>query len=110
MARPSIARVLGGCFAVLVGAAMLVLVAHSTFGFGAPRFSYFIEEWVYDFITLTAAVLTLARAALHREARLAWGLLGRCAGSQFDPRVAEELERVVRGAAVEAPSVAEAVR
>jgi hypothetical protein len=39
MARPSIARGLGGCFALLISAAMLVLVAHSNFGFGAPRFS-----------------------------------------------------------------------
>jgi two-component system, cell cycle response regulator len=34
--------------------------------------------------------------------------LRRCAGSQFDPRVAEELERVVRAAAVEMPMVAKA--
>jgi len=56
--------------------ALGVVIAHNTVGFGSPRFSYFIEEWVYDFITLTAALATLARAALRREERLAWALLG----------------------------------
>jgi diguanylate cyclase (GGDEF)-like protein len=61
---------------VLVGAGMMVVFAHSIFGLGAPGFSYFIEEWVYDFLTLTAAVVTLGRAARRREDRLAWALLG----------------------------------
>jgi diguanylate cyclase (GGDEF)-like protein len=56
--------------------ALGVVIAHNTVGFGSPRFSYFIEEWVYDFITMTAALATLARAALRKEGRLAWALLG----------------------------------
>jgi two-component system, cell cycle response regulator len=57
-------------------AALLVLIAHTTVHFGTSRFSYFIEEWVYDFITMTAALATLARAALRRQERLQWALLG----------------------------------
>jgi hypothetical protein len=56
--------------------ALLVSIAHNTVSFGSPRFSYFIEEWVYDFITMTAALATLARAALRKQERLAWALLG----------------------------------
>jgi two-component system cell cycle response regulator len=57
-------------------AALLVVIAHNTVDFGSPRFSYFIEEWVYDFLTMTAALVTLARAALRRQERLQWALLG----------------------------------
>ncbi len=57
-------------------AALLVEIAHSTFGFGAHRYSYFIEEWVYDFVTMSAALVTLGRAALRKEERLQWSLLG----------------------------------
>src|SRR4051794_32890136 len=60
----------------LVLAALLLTIAHNTVHLGSPRYSYFIEEWVYDFITMTAALATLARAALRREGRLAWSLLG----------------------------------
>jgi two-component system cell cycle response regulator len=57
-------------------AALLVTIAHSTVHFGSPHYSYFIEEWVYDFITMTAALATLGRAVFRREERLAWSLLG----------------------------------
>jgi two-component system cell cycle response regulator len=73
---PSATRVLAGALAALVFLALATLTAHTLFGFGTPRFSYFIEEWVYDFITLTAAVVTLGRAALRQEQRIAWALLG----------------------------------
>jgi diguanylate cyclase (GGDEF)-like protein len=56
--------------------ALLVVIAHNTVSFGSPRFSYFIEEWVYDFITMMCALATLARAALRKQERLAWALLG----------------------------------
>jgi two-component system cell cycle response regulator len=56
--------------------ALLVVIAHSTVQLGTPRFSYFIEEWVYDFITMTAALATLARVVLRKEERLPWLLLG----------------------------------
>jgi two-component system cell cycle response regulator len=71
----SISHVLGLIVAGVVLAALLVVVAHNTVGFGSGQ-SYFIEEWVYDFITMTAAAATLWRAATRREERLAWGLLG----------------------------------
>src|SRR3954449_3713294 len=62
-------------FAGLVLIALLVTIAHNTVHLGPPN-SYFIEEWVYDFITMSAALATLARAALRREERSAWALLG----------------------------------
>ena len=71
----SVSHVLGLIVGVVVLAGLLVVVAHSTVGFGSGQ-SYFIEEWVYDFITMTAAVATLWRAATRRNERLAWGLLG----------------------------------
>ncbi len=72
----SIIRVSRGVLAAVVLAALLVVLAHVTFHFGSPRYSYFIEEWVYDFITMTAALVTIARAAVRKEERLAWALLG----------------------------------
>jgi two-component system, cell cycle response regulator len=57
-------------------AALLLTIAHNTIHLGAGRYSYFIEEWVYDFITMSAALATLARAALRKEERPAWTLLG----------------------------------
>ncbi len=72
----SIIRVSRGVLAAVVLAALLVVLAHVTFHFGSPRYSYFIEEWVYDFITMTAALVTLARAAARKEERLPWALLG----------------------------------
>jgi two-component system, cell cycle response regulator len=71
----TISHVLGWIVGVVVLAALLVVVAHNTVGFGSGE-SYFIEEWVYDFVTMSAALATLWRAAVRREERLAWGLLG----------------------------------
>jgi two-component system cell cycle response regulator len=59
----------------VVLAALLAVVAHSTVGFGSGH-SYFIEEWVYDFVTMSAALATLWSAAVGRRERLAWALLG----------------------------------
>src|SRR3954447_16900556 len=55
--------------------ALLVVIAHNTVGFGSSH-SHFIEEWVYDFVTMIAALATLWRATVRRQERLAWGLLG----------------------------------
>src|SRR3954452_21591410 len=55
---------------------MAVTILHNTVALGSPRYSYFIEEWVYDFLTMTAALATLAGAALRREGRLQWALIG----------------------------------
>jgi diguanylate cyclase (GGDEF)-like protein len=65
--------------AVLCGVVVVALaleIAHNTFDLGAPRYSFFIEEWVYDFVTMSAAIVTLGRAALRKEERLQWTLLG----------------------------------
>src|SRR5262245_7925571 len=59
----------------VVVAALLVVIAHSTVGFGSGH-GYLIEEWVYDFITMSAALATLWRAAARTEERPAWTLLG----------------------------------
>ncbi len=55
--------------------ALLVVIAHNTVHAGS-RYSYFIEEWVYDFITMSAALATIGRAVFRKEERLAWSLLG----------------------------------
>jgi hypothetical protein len=39
-------RLAGQALAGLVLAALLVVIAHNTVHLGAPRYSYFIEEWV----------------------------------------------------------------
>ena len=74
--RRSPLRLLGSAVGAVVLVALALVIAHTTVGLGTPRFSYLIEEWVYDFITMAAAVATLARAALRRDGRLGWGLLG----------------------------------
>jgi two-component system cell cycle response regulator len=56
--------------------ALLLEIAHNTVELGTPRYSYFLEEWVYDFLTMTAAVVVLGRAALRKEERVQWSLLG----------------------------------
>ena len=71
----SLSRALGLTLVAVVLAALGVVIAHSIFGFGSSH-SYFIEEWVYDFVTMSAALATLWRAAVRREERLAWTLLG----------------------------------
>jgi two-component system, cell cycle response regulator len=63
-------------FIGLVLVALLVVTAHSALGFGAPDYSFFIENWVYDFVTVTCGLVLIARAALRREERLGWALLG----------------------------------
>ena len=56
--------------------ALLLLIADTTLQFGSAGFSQFVEDWIYDFITMAAALATLARAALRRDERLTWALLG----------------------------------
>ena len=72
--RP-LSRVLGWTLVGLVLAALLAVIAHSTIGFGSGH-SYFIEEWVYDFVTLSAALATLWTALVRKQERLPWALLG----------------------------------
>jgi two-component system cell cycle response regulator len=56
--------------------ALLLLIADTTLEFGSADLNYFVEDWVYDFITMAAALATLARAAVRKEERLTWALLG----------------------------------
>jgi two-component system cell cycle response regulator len=72
----AVIRLTGLAFAGLVAVAVLLVIAHSAFGLGRPDFSFFIENWVYDFVTVTSGLVILARAALRREERLGWALLG----------------------------------
>ena len=72
----SITRLAGIAFGSVVLAALLLVILHNAVHLGAPRYSYFIEEWVYDFVTMSAAVITLGSAALRRQERLQWALLG----------------------------------
>ena len=60
----------------LVVTGVLVHFAHTLFGFGSPEHDFLIEEWVYDFVTMSAAVLALGRAVVRRDDRLAWALIG----------------------------------
>ncbi len=76
---PQSLRNLHPAFRLLAGLVVLGLVVevlHSTAGFGSPRFDYLIEEWVYDFLTATAAAATLGFAIHRRDERAAWLLLG----------------------------------
>src|SRR5262245_62964838 len=54
----SISDVAAPLLAGVVVAALLVVIAHNTVGFGSGH-GYLIEEWVYDFITMSAALATL---------------------------------------------------
>jgi two-component system, cell cycle response regulator len=68
-------RVIGLSVAGTVLAALLVEIAHNTVGFGSGH-EFLIEEWIYDYVTMSAALATLLRAAVRREERLAWALIG----------------------------------
>jgi two-component system cell cycle response regulator len=60
----------------VVLSALVLVMAETTLHFGSSGFSDFVEDWIYDFITLSAALATLALAAFRKQERLAWGLLG----------------------------------
>ncbi len=63
---------------ILIGtvlAGLLVEIAHNTVGFGSSH-KVLIEEWVYSYVTMAAALATLWRAAVRSEERLAWALIG----------------------------------
>ena len=69
-------RIAQAGFAALVGAALLVVIGHSAFGLGTPHYSFFIENWLYDFVTAASGLIILARAAARRDERLGWALIG----------------------------------
>ncbi|MGZ5335594.1 MAG: bifunctional diguanylate cyclase/phosphohydrolase [Solirubrobacterales bacterium] len=71
--------VLGGAAAATGAAlaiALAVYAAHMAFGLGSPDHDFLIEEWVYDFITLSAALVTVAMAIARPKDRLPWLLVG----------------------------------
>ena len=72
----SAVRLALGALAGVVLAALLLLISTTTLHFGSSGFSSFVEDWVYDFITLTAASATLGRAAVRKDERVTWALLG----------------------------------
>ena len=74
--RFSKAQYAAGALFAAVAAGVLVHVMHTAFGFGSPERDFLIQEWVYDFVTMTAALLTLGVAVVRREGRVAWALIG----------------------------------
>jgi two-component system, cell cycle response regulator len=66
---------LGLILAGTVVAGLLVEIAHNTVGFGSSH-KVLIEEWIYDYVTMGAALATLWRAVVRPEERLAWALIG----------------------------------
>ena len=63
-----------GALRASVAAGLLAYTAHSVLGLQAAQ--GFFENWLYDALLAGAAVLVLARAALVREERAAWLVLG----------------------------------
>ncbi len=74
--RRTALRLGGAALAALVCIALLAHITHTAFGFGSPSLDFEIEEWAYDFVTMTAALVVLGVAAFRRDGRLAWALIG----------------------------------
>jgi two-component system, cell cycle response regulator len=74
--RFSKAQYAAGALFAAVAAGVLVHVMHTAFGFGSPERDFLIQEWIYDFVTMAAALLTLGVAVVRREGRVAWALIG----------------------------------
>ena len=56
--------------------ALVIVIAHALLHLGTPHYSFFIENWLYDFVTATSGLLIVARAATRRAGRLGWALIG----------------------------------
>ena len=63
-------RLATAAFAGLVLVALLVTIAHNTVHLGSGRYSYYIEEWVYDFITMSAAPIAWPAGRSRATTRL----------------------------------------
>jgi diguanylate cyclase (GGDEF)-like protein len=61
--------------AAAVCAALAVHLAHTLFGFAHPGSDFLIEEWIYDFVTATAAVAVATRVVIRPDNRVPWGLV-----------------------------------
>jgi len=57
-------------------AGVAVHFAHTLFGLGSPERDFLIQQWIYDAVTMGAALLVLAYAAARRDCRAAWTLIG----------------------------------
>jgi diguanylate cyclase (GGDEF)-like protein len=64
-----------GIVALLL-AGVAVHFAHTLFGLGSPERDFLIQEWVFDVVTMGAALVVVAYAALRRDDRIAWALIG----------------------------------
>ena len=63
-------------FWALAGLLLLAFVAHATLGLGGSGLDSFFEDWVYNGVTLGAALACLLRAHVIRQERLPWLLMG----------------------------------
>jgi len=73
--HPLRAWALRGILAVLL-AGVAVHFAHTLFGLGSPEHDFLIQEWIFDVVTMGAALSVIACAALRRDDRIAWTLIG----------------------------------
>jgi diguanylate cyclase (GGDEF)-like protein len=76
---PRALRAVGICLA----AVWLVFLLHVAFGLAGSGTHTLFNSWVYDGLVLAAALGCLARAALVREDRLAWAVVGLGAAAWF---------------------------
>jgi two-component system cell cycle response regulator len=72
----SLSRLAAWAAGGVVAAALAVVTLHALFGLGTPRYSYFIENWAYNFVTVSAGLAILGRSLVERRQRIAWGLIG----------------------------------
>ncbi len=62
--------------AIAVAVVWIAYVAHLGPGLGGESLNTFFDAWVYDSLILAAAASCLIRAALYREERAAWTVMG----------------------------------
>jgi diguanylate cyclase (GGDEF)-like protein len=62
--------------AVAAAVVWIAFVAHLGPGLGGEDLNTFFDSWVYNGLILAAAASCLLRAALHREERVAWFVMG----------------------------------
>ena len=73
--KPALRTAVYGLGAVTL-LAFVVYAANMLLGFASPERDFLVREWFYNFMTTTAAVVTLAVALTRRDGRLPWVLIG----------------------------------
>ena len=63
-------------FAVLIGFALIVHMAHTLWGVGHPEYDSLIQDWLFAYITMGTAFMVLGRAIFRRDGRRAWMMVG----------------------------------